>query len=168
MGSNRSSDRCGGCRPSPWEAGAAPLAFRQPHLPLAHLPRISQVRDEVGRMLWVIQDHRTLSLFVTLLFAGRFRNSLQTHQIWPAHGRYVIWVLVVGNKSRSANRFEARVIVVPLVLAMKMEARLSHQRVPARSRFNAVSRSGKSGALAHSLHSLPAYSLQTLHSRLDT
>lgn len=66
--------------------------------------------------------------------------------------------MVVGNMGRSANSFKARVVVAPLVLAMEMGARLWHQRVAARSLFHAVSRSGKSGALAHSLHLLPAYS----------
>lgn len=64
--------------------------------------------------------------------------------------------LFVDNEGRNANSFKARVVVAPLVLAREMEARLSHQRVPARSRLYAVSRPGKSGALAYSLHSLPA------------
>ena len=108
-----------------------------------------------------------MSLPGILHFTGRSRNSSQAHELWPPHTRYVISDWVVGNEGWNANSFNARVVVAPLVLAMEMEARLSHQRVPARSRLYAVSRSGESGALAHSLHSLPA-SLQTLHSRLDT
>lgn len=132
------------------------MNFRQPHLFLAHRQRISQVRVEVGRMLVLVHNPKTLSLLGTLHFAGRSRNSLQAHEMWPPHTRYVFlcWLWTTRAGMRIASRL--RVVVAPLVLGMEMEAQLSHQSVPARSRLYAVSRPGKSGALAFSLHSLPA------------
>ncbi|ESA43371.1 hypothetical protein NCU16684 [Neurospora crassa OR74A] len=70
---------------------------------------MSPVRVDIGLVLALVHNPKTLSLLGTLHFVGRSRNSFQAHKMWPPHTRYVIlffflWTMRVGM--RIASRLE--------------------------------------------------------------